>query len=274
MVDVTIIVIARDVRDAVLACLRSLEHAGDVTVHSVLVDNASSDGTVEAVHERFPHTEVVALARNEGGSARNHGLRRATGRHRMFLDSDAELTPGALRTLVDVLDARPDVGLAGPRLVYPDGGLQPSARRFPPRRLPLLRRPPLNRWFEDGATVRRHLMADVPVDGSREAEYVIGAAMLFSAAAQHAAGELDPRIPLAPEDIDWCVAIREAGYRVAYVPEARVVHGYRRSTATRPFSRAALEHLYGFAYFQLKHRRARRRLIAEGEAMAARGWRL
>ncbi len=274
MVDVSIIVIAKDVVGEVLACLASLEHVGDVRVESILVDNGSRDDTVRAVRERFPETLVVALPRNEGGSARNHGMRLARGRHRLFLDSDALLTPGALRTMVDLLDARPDVGLVGPRLEYPDGRLQLSARRLPPRRLPLLRRPPLSRWFEDSATVRRHLMADVPADELREAEYVIGAAMLFSADAQTAAGELDPRIPFAPEDIDWCVAIREAGYRIAYLPSARVVHDYRRSSASRPWSRASLGHLYGFAYFFVKRRRIRPRLLAEGDAMAARGWRL
>lgn len=274
MVDVSIVVIARDVVDEVMACLASLEHAGDVAVESIVVDNGSRDGTVATLRDRFPETLVIALPRNEGGSARNHGMRLARGRHRLFLDSDALLTPGALRTMVDFLDARPDVGLVGPRLEYPDGGLQPSARRLPPRRLPLLRRPPLSRWFEDSATVRRHLMADVPTDEVREAEYVIGAAMMFSAEAQAAAGELDTRIPFAPEDIDWCVSIREAGYRIAYLPAARIVHDYRRSTASRPFSRAALDHLYGFAFFHVKRRRIRPRLLDEGDAMAARGWRL
>jgi GT2 family glycosyltransferase len=274
MADLTIIVIARDVRDEALACLASLEHAGDVTVQSILVDNGSADGTVEAVGRRFPQTELVCLSANEGGSARNHGLRRATGRHRMFLDSDALLTPGALRELVDFLDARPDVGLIGPRLEYPDGRFQPSARRLPPRRLPALRRPPLDHFFENRRTVRRHLMHGVARDTVREAEYVIGAAMMFSAHAQHAAGELDPRIPFAPEDIDWCVSIREAGYRIAYVPGARVVHDYRRTTAAKPWSSASLQHLYGFAYFYAKRRRIRRKLIAEGAAMAARGWQL
>jgi GT2 family glycosyltransferase len=275
VIDVSIIVIAHDVRDEVLACLRSVEdHRGDLSTEAIVVDNGSSDGTVAAVREAFPGARVVALDRNEGGSARNHGLRIAQGRHRMFLDSDATLTAGALPELVRFLDARPDVGLVGPELVYPDGGHQPSARRLPPLVLPLLRRPPLSRWFEDGRVVRRHLMLDVPHDTTREAEYVIGACMLFSRAAQEAAGELDPRIPFAPEDIDWCVAIRRAGLRIAYHPAAVVVHDYRRSTAQRPVSRAALQHLRGFVYFAYKRRHERRALLAEGAAMERRGWAL
>jgi hypothetical protein len=275
MTELSIIVIAHNVRDELHACLRSIvECSGGISVQTILVDNGSSDGTVSSVTQSFPDVRVVALGHNEGGSARNHGLRIAEGRYRMFLDSDALLTQGALEDLIAFMDSRPDVGLVGPRLVYPDGESQPSARRLPPVILPFLRRPPLSRWLEEGKTVRRHLMLDVPVNQTREAEYVIGACQLFSATAQLAAGELDPRIPFAPEDIDWCLSIRGAGYRIAYRPEATVIHGYRRSTAQRPISRQALEHLYGFFYFQWKWRHERARLRAEGAAMEQRRWRL
>ena len=275
MTEISIIVISHNVRDELDVCLRSIAQCrGAVSVETILVDNGSNDGTVGFVAERFPEVRLVALRRNEGGSARNHGLRIAAGRYRMFLDSDALLTPGVLEDLVAFMDSRSDVGLVGPRLVYPDGGQQPSARRLPPVMLPFLRRPPLGRWFEEGRTVRRHLMLDVPVERTREAEYVIGACQLFSAQAQRAAGELDPRIPFAPEDIDWCLSIRRAGYRIAFRPEVTVIHGYRRTTAQRPISRQALEHLYGFFYFQWKWRRERRRLQLEGAAMEKRQWRL
>jgi GT2 family glycosyltransferase len=273
--EVSIIIIARNVREEVHACLDSIAaHRGDVAVETILVDNGSGDGTVDSVAARHPDTRIVALEGNEGGSARNHGMRIARGRYRMFLDSDALLTAGALENLIAFMDSRPDVGLVGPRLVYTSGELQPSARRYPPLALPLLRRPPLNRWLEDGRTVRRHLMLDVPAQRTREAEYVIGACQFFSAEAQRAAGELDPRIPFAPEDTDWCFNIRRAGYLIAYRPEATVIHTYRRTSAQHPVSRQALEHLYGFAYFQWKWRHERSRLLAQAAAMERRGWEL
>ena len=160
----------------------------------------------------------MTLAANVGVAARNAGLRRAAGRLRMFLDSDARLTAGALPELVGFLDAHPEVGLVGPKLVYEDGTLQLSARRFPPRLLPLMRRPPLGRLFEDSAPVRRHLMADERHDRTREVEYVLGACQLFTAEAQAAAGEIDPRIFFGPDDVDWCLRIRRAGLQVALPP--------------------------------------------------------
>jgi len=253
------------VREEVLACLTSLgRHSEGLELQVIYVDNGSGDGSADAVAAAYPETEIVRLATNEGVPARNYGLRRARGRHRMFLDSDAKVTPGALQTLVDVLDTHPRVGLAGPRLSYPDGGLQLSTRRYPPLLLPLLRRPPLARLFENGSTVRRHLMSDERHDRRRRVEYVIGACQMFRAEAQLAAGEIDRHIWFGHDDADWCFTIRRAGYDVLYVPDAEVVHDYRRSSASRPFSRLAVRFLKAHFYFQLKWWHARGALVAEG----------
>ena len=266
--DVSVIVVAHDVRDEVLACLASVEqHAAPVSWELFLVDNGSEDGTADAVVEAFPAAQVVRLDRNLGVAARNEGLRRARGRLRMFLDSDARLTPGALPELVGYLDTHPEAGLVGPKLLYEDGTLQLSARRFPPRFLPLLRRPPLARFFEDSDVVRRHLMADEPHDRTREVEYVLGACQLFTERAQSAVGEIDRHIFFGPDDADWCFRIRRAGLAVVYHPRAAVVHGYRRSSAARPVSRIALEQLKAFGRFQWKWRKERARLVREGREM-------
>lgn len=141
--DVSVIVIAHDVRDEVLGCLGSVrDHAGDLAVEALLVDNGSTDGTAAAVAERFPAVSIIPRERNEGIPARNHGLRRTRGRFRMFLDSDARLTANALKTMIAAFDEEPSAGALGPRLVYPDGRLQLSTRRYPPLLLPILRRPP------------------------------------------------------------------------------------------------------------------------------------
>jgi hypothetical protein len=187
----------------------------------------------------------------------------------MFIDSDAALTAGALQTLVQVLDEHPEVGLAGPRLVYRDGSLQLSTRRFPPLLLPLLRRPPLGRWLEHGRAVREHVMDGEPHDRRRRVEYVLGACQVFRPEAQAAAGGIDRRIWFGHDDADWCFTMRMAGWDIAYVPDAVVVHDYRRSSAAKPVSRHSLRQLQAHLYFQAKWRRHRARLRAEGRAMDA-----
>jgi hypothetical protein len=266
--ELSVIIIGSDVIDEVMRCLESIHaHAGDVSFEVIYVDNGSTDGTAEAVARRFPRVEVIRRETNEGVPARNHGLRRARGRLRMFIDTDAQITPGALRSMVDALAAHPRAGLVGPRLVYPDGGLQLSTRRYPPLLLPILRRPPVGRFFEHRATIRRHLMAGEPHDRRRRVEYVLGACQLFRAEAQQDAGEIDDRIWFGHDDADWCFRMRQAGWDVLYVPDAVVVHDYRRTSVARPISRHSARQLAAHVHFQRKWWRARRALQAEGRTM-------
>jgi GT2 family glycosyltransferase len=178
----------------------------------------------------------------------------------MFLDSDAELTPGALPALVQALEEHADWGLAGPRLVNQEGQLELSCRRFPPLLLPLLRRPPLERVFGDSRVVRKHLMSDVDHERVRAVPYVLGACQIFRTSLARRAGRFDQRIFYGPDDIDWCIRIRDAGGEIVYFPDATVVHAYRRMTRRRPLSRAALRHLTAFVYFHWKYRDRRSEL--------------
>jgi GT2 family glycosyltransferase len=266
--DVTVIIITRNVCAELLECLESVyRHADNLILEVIVVDNASSDASPEEVRRRYPDVQVVALPHNEGDPARNHGLRLARGRARMFLDTDARLTEGALPMLLEALEQTPRAGLVAPQLAYPDLTLQHNIRRFPPVLLPLLRRPPLGRFFEHRRTVRHHLMVDDRHNRRREIEYAISACVLFSARAQAAAGELDEAIWWGWSDADWCFAIREAGFEIIFVPEVTVIHGYRRSTAQRPLSVMALKQLQAHVYFQRKWWSRRRRLLEEGRQM-------
>jgi hypothetical protein len=259
---ISIIVIGSSVRDEIERCLHAVdEHAG-LDVEVIYVDNASDDDTLAWLARHHPEVTVVALERNVFGVAREHGLALARGRYVLFLDSDARLTPGALPSLAAALDANQGWGLVAPRLVYEDGGLQLSCRRFPPALLPVLRRPPFDRYFEEGRTVRRHLMADDPHDRPRPVLYVISACMLFRRSLADLAGPFDEAaLAWGWEDTDWCLRIWNAGGAVVYWPEAEVVHAYRRLTRRRPWSSDGLRQLKAHAYFQLKYLRRRRAFL-------------
>jgi N-acetylglucosaminyl-diphospho-decaprenol L-rhamnosyltransferase len=258
---VTIVVIARDVRSELERCFASIqEHAG-VPVETLLVDNASADGTRDWVKRNYPEVVLIEAPRNLGDAARELARQRARGEFVMFLDSDAALTAGALPSMVEALERNPDWGLIGPRLVYDDGDLQLSCRRFPSLALPFLRRPPLSWIFGDNHTVRRHLMQDFDHEQVRPVQYVIGACQLFRASLSRAAGPYDTNIFWGPSDIDWCIRIRDAGGEVVYFPKATVLHSYRRTTNKKPTSSLALRHLRDFYYFQWKYRHRRRELV-------------
>ena len=258
---VTIVIVTYDARAHLQRCLPSItEHAG-VPVRTILVDNASTDGTAAWVRAEHPAVELVELDRNIGVAAREDGLRLSSSRYTMFLDSDAALTPGALPVMVTALDEHPSWGLIGPRLVYDDGSPQPSCRRFPPLLLPLLRRPPLGRVFERRRTVQHHLMADFDHARTRPVLYVLGACQLFRTELARAAGPFDRNVFLGWDDADWCFRIRDAGGEVVFLAAATVVHSYQRLTNRKPLSSSALRQLRAFFYFQRTYWNRRRDLI-------------
>ena len=268
---VSIVIVAHSVREELERCLSSISTFAGVPVEVIVVDNASTDGTREWLLAEHPDVTVVSLDTNRGVAAREDGLRRARGRYTMFLDSDAALTENALPELVAALDAHADWGLLGPRLVHDDGTLQLSCRRFPPLVLPLLRRPPFELLARYSRVVTRHLMEDVDHDRPRSVPYVLGACQLFRTSLARAAGPFDSRFFFGPDDIDWCIRIRDAGGDVVYYPHATVVHSYRRMTAATPLSRASLRHLRAFVYFRWKYRRRWRALRRLERELDARG---
>jgi GT2 family glycosyltransferase len=259
---VTIVVVAHSVREELERCFASIGRYAGVPVETILVDNASDDGTLAWVADAHPEVAVVELAENVGVAARDHGLRRARGRYTMFLDSDAALTAGALPAMVEAMDAHPGWGLVGPHLVGDEGEHQFSARRFPPVLLPVLRRPPLGRFFEHRRTVRHHLMTEIDPARTREVLYVLGACQLFRTSLAATAGPFDDRVFLGWDDADWCIRIRDAGGDVVYFPEATVVHSYRRLTKQQPVSRAALRQLRAHVLFQRTYLLRRPELVA------------
>lgn len=258
---VTIVIVSHSVRRELERSLASIDAHAAMPVETIIVDNASTDGTVDWLRRDHPDVTVVRLEQNVFGAARNHALPLARGRYTMFLDSDAALTPGALPKLADALNRHPDWVLVAPRLVYDDGTLQLSARRFPPRLLPILRRPPFDRVFEDGRVVRRHLMADEDLGRTRPILYAISACHLFRTEAARRIGPLDPQLAYGWEDADWCIRLRDVGGAVVLVPDAMVVHSYRRLTRRAPLSRAALRQLGCHLHFQRKYAGRRRELI-------------
>jgi N-acetylglucosaminyl-diphospho-decaprenol L-rhamnosyltransferase len=258
---VSIVVIAHSELEDLKLCLASIRSYAEVPVQVILVDNDSTDGTVDWVRRHEPSVEVVELAENVGVAARGSGLERARGELTMFLDSDAELTEGALPKMIEAFERNPDWGLIGPRLVDGDGELQLSCRRFPPRTLPIVRRPPLSWFLDDSSMVRRHLMTDVDHTRTRAVLYVLGACQLFRTSLARKAGPFPDHIFLGPDDIEWCIRIRDAGGEIVYFPEATVIHRYQRRTAASPVSRVALLHLRSFAAFQWHYRGRRREFL-------------
>ncbi len=227
MIDLSIVVVTWDTRDLVLECLASIETelrcpdgSPGLATETCVVDNASSDGTLEAIRQRFPWVRVVSLPRNVGFAAgSNAGLRALRGRHALLLNSDAQLVRGVLRRCVEYLDTHPDVGVVGPQLLNPDGSKQNSIHNFPRLVTELVPKGVFQFCFRRRFPSRRWA-GDAPID----VEAVAGAALFLRASLLREVGPLPEDYFFFLEETDWCLRVRAAGWRVVHLPLAFVIH--------------------------------------------------
>lgn len=222
MIDVSVVVVTWNTRELTLDCLASVTAAlaPPTTTEILVVDNGSSDGTAEAIRERFPTARVIALPANVGFAAGcNAGLRAIRGRHVLLLNSDARVMPGTLERCVRFLDQHPEVGIVGPQLLHPDGRRQNSIHNFPIVATELLPKALFEALFRRRFPSRRWV-GEEPLD----VEAVTGAAMFARAAAVRDVGPLPEEYFFFLEETEWCRRARKAGWRVVHLPTAFAIH--------------------------------------------------
>ena len=234
-------------------CLRSLldnPPDGRLTVH--VVDNASGDGTAEMVAREFESVELTVNATNAGFSrANNPALAQGEAPYALVLNPDTRITPGALQRLVDVMEAHPEVGIAGPRLELEDGSLDHASRRSFPTPLSALGHfTGLGR--REGASGR---LADyrAPDVESGPVDAVNGAFMLIRRAALERVGAFDTRYWMYMEDLDLCYRFAEAGWTTWFEPSATVVHVKAGTSGTHRSLRLNRAFHYGMFRFYRDH---------------------
>lgn len=251
MADLSIVIVNWNTCDLLVQCLESVyETAGDLELEVIVVDNGSTDGSVGVVRERFPQVCVVANSENVGFvRANNQAMARCQGRHVLLLNSDTRVLPGALGELVRFMDARPGAGVAGVRLLNPDGSFQASHSPFPTLWREFLMLSGLGRRF-----VRPRYPSYGPglEEGARQVDYVEGACLLARREAIDQVAGLDERIFMYAEDVDWCYRFAQAGWEVWYLPQVTIVHYGGQSTRQRQ-GRMEAELYRSRVYFFRKH---------------------
>lgn len=229
--DVSIVIVNWNTGELLARCLGSLRPRGGLTVEVIVVDNASIDGSASLEAPPDDDVQLVLNVENVGfARACNQGIRRSGGRYVLLLNPDTRLVAGALEALVAFMDAHPEAGAAGPALLNPDGSLQPSGGQLPALRRLLAIHPLLVRFLAVPDDPLRHRDFGLVV----EVEEVSGACLIGRRAAVEAVGLLDERFFLYYEDVDWCRRLRQDGWKIYYVPQARVVHHWRSKTDPRP----------------------------------------
>jgi GT2 family glycosyltransferase len=259
--DVSVSIVNTNSRELLLACLGSLAGA-DAEI--VVLDNASEDGSAEAVRERFPDVRLIAQLYRAGfGASHNAVIRATSGRYVYVLNEDTTAADWRLDRLVAYLDAHPRVAVLGPRLVYPDGRRQDSAWRFP---TPLVSALGL-------VTLGRAGVKQSQGETPRPVDWVTGAALLARREALEEVGLFDEGFFLYSEEVDLQFRLRRAGWEVHYFPEATVVHHESQFSAAVPERRINEMWRSRHRYWRKHHSRAGARIaaLATGAQYAARG---
>jgi GT2 family glycosyltransferase len=251
----SVIIVNLNTREVLRACLHSLLPAMNTgRVEVIVVDNGSRDGSPTMVAEEFPQVRLLALPENRGFAvANNLGMRHARGRYFLILNSDTEIIGDALERIVAFMDAHPDVGALGPKLLNSDGSLQYSCRRFPSFRTALFHRYSLmTRLFPRNRFSSEYLMTDVGHDQTMDVDWVSGAALVVRREIFEQLGGFDEGFFMYAEDVDWCYRIKQAGWRVVYLPEARIMHHIGRSTRLVPYAMTYQRHRSMWRFYR-KH---------------------
>lgn len=239
---VSVVIVSYNVADLLKAAIDSiaadLERAG-LCGEIVVVDNASQDGSAAAVQARFPDVRLIANSTNRGfGPAANQGMLAARGEWVVVLNPDTSMQPGFFAAVRHYLDRQPHVGLIGPHLFQPDGATQSTCRRSYTMATALCQSTPLEFWFGETADLRRFYCRELDETAVARVDWVVGACLVVRRAVLRAVGGFDPRFFMYFEETDWCQRIKQAGWDVAYVPQARVLHHRSRSAGQDLIARA------------------------------------
>ena len=207
-------------------CISALrEDAGSRRVEIVVVDNASTDGSADLPCLNGSNVRVIRLEENVGfGRANNIGAEVASGTHLLLLNIDCFVRPGLIDVLAARLDGDGGCAVAGPRLLNPDGTLQPSCHNFPTPAVLFLEQSLLWKALRRMPLLRHRLHIASPHNRPEEADWLLGACMLVRAEAYYEVGGFDPAYFFYWEEADLCMRLQKAGWAVAFEPRAQAVH--------------------------------------------------
>ncbi len=259
--ELSIIIVNFNTSDLLRKCLnkvyKSLSFSKiEKTSEVIVVDNASSDGSVSMTEKNFPKVIIVKNKHNSGfAKANNQGIKQATGKYILLLNSDTEIEKDAVIKLLETIKADDDKGVVGGKLINIDGTIQPSAGYFPhPAKvfswmfflddIPLLRKVLKPYHAEEKSFYEKE----------RSVDWVTGACFLIKKEIIKKAGLFDENIFMYGEEMEWCYRIKNAGFKIVFAPTAKLIHHKGASTAVG--TGGILEEFKTILYFYKKHKPA------------------
>lgn len=261
--DLGVVILSYNTVSLLRACLQSVLASETGLAYAVcVVDNASSDGSVEMVRREFPGVHVITHRVNVGYSAGNNAGLRWFGfggpgpapTYALLLNPDTLLPPTALDAMVAFMQSHPACGVAGPRVRRPDGSLDRACRRsFPTPQISFYRLTGLSRLFPKSRRLNAYNLEYLPEDAVHQVDSVVGAFMLVRGAAIAQVGLLDEAFFMYGEDLDWAKRIRDVGWQNWYNGRVEITHV--KEAASRQSSKSRIDFYEAMWIFYRKHYR-------------------
>ncbi len=226
MIDVSVVIVSYNTRDVTVECVRSVfEKTTGCTFEVIVVDNASSDGSAEAIAAACPEAIVIANTDNKGfAGANNDGLAIAKGRYLLLLNPDTLVNEGSIRDVLEYCESNPDAGIVGCRCFNVDGSQQSTIFRYKRFSEVVINVFVPNKWMRKSRRLGRSRYIGADLDQTLDVEVVAGCYMMVRRECYERVGGMDDRFFMYAEEVDWCYRIHQAGWRIVYFPGASILH--------------------------------------------------
>ncbi|WP_136807959.1 glycosyltransferase family 2 protein [Desulfosediminicola flagellatus] len=257
-IDLSFIILTWNSEDYIEQCIFSFSKQCEnehINCQFIVVDNGSNDTTLEKIKELNDGLDnsitLISLPDNMGTTyTRNIGIKKSVGKYVCVLDSDTEFGAGSIKQVLDILNSDKRFGIIAPKLVLGDGTIQNSVKKFPTFMLKLKKT--IKAIFKV-RIVDNDFYEDFPFEKQCEVDSAISACWFFRKELVGEVGYLDENIFYAPEDVDYSMVVKKAGYSVVFFPELKITHFTQQISHKQPFSKLSLSHFWGLMYYFRKH---------------------
>ncbi len=224
--DLSIIIVNTNERHVLKPCLQSVfAQTKGIDFEVIVVDNASTDGTLEVLANEFPQVKVIPNKENLGfAGANNRGIKEASGKYVLLLNPDTEVLNGAIQKTVEFMNEHPRAGIAGCKLIFPNGKLQASIRSFPTVWNLFVEATFLYKLFSRTKLFGKYYFSYFDYATDIQVDWVSGAYFLIRRETIDKIGILDEQFYLYTEETDYCYRAKQAGFEVWFIPHGEVIH--------------------------------------------------
>ena len=253
--DLSIIIVNYNTKDLTMQTIQAVIDTTHKTKYEIiLVDNASSDGMVEAVRKGYLNVKVIVNTENLGFSkANNMGMKQSIGKYILLLNSDTKVLGNSIDKCFDYIDLHKDIGALGPKINLANGKFDHACKRgFPTPSASLFYMMKLDKLFPKSEKYGRYKMNYLSNDDINEVDSLTGAFMMVRNEVINKIGMLDEEFFMYGEDLDWCYRIKEVGYKVMYYPEAKIIH-YKGQSSKKKRVKTIYEFHRAMYLFYNKH---------------------